>query len=82
MRRLVTSLLIIGGLVLMTVAYFGWTASWCNTSTSCSEPSLAYGSALFVLGVIVAFSSAIFYVVYKGDDEPESQDAPGDQVRS
>ena len=67
-RRVGTSLFIVTGLALMTLTYFLWAAPVCNDSIECSEPNVQFSAALFVLGVILVFSSAVFYVVYKGEE--------------
>jgi hypothetical protein len=65
-RTLVTGLMIIVGLGLMVVSYFFLATPTCNTSVACSNPKVAYASGIFILGILIAFSSGIFYSVYKG----------------
>ncbi len=68
MRRALTVGLIALGFVLMIVGYFA-SAPWGAESVSNSDPGFAFAPAVFVLGVIVAFSSALVYELY--DDRRE-----------
>ena len=65
-RGVITIAMIVIGLLLMGYAYFIGAAPWCANDISCSNPTVEWSAALFVLGVIVAFSSAIYYEVAKG----------------
>ena len=60
MRRTLTWTLIALGLALMTVGYLA-SAPWGADAVSDSNPRIDFAPALFVLGVIVAFSSALVY---------------------
>lgn len=60
-RRLFTSLFLIVGILLMAVSYFLWTAPWGAIEVSNSDPRVQFAPAIFVLGVILAFSSALVY---------------------
>ncbi len=64
-RGVITISMIVIGLLLMGFSYFGGAAPWCADDVRCSNPSLEWSPAIFVLGVIVAFSSAIYYEVAK-----------------
>jgi hypothetical protein len=66
MRTVVTTLMIVVGLGLMIVSYTALAAPACNTSVACSNPVVPFAAGIFVLGIVIAFSSAIFYSVYKG----------------
>lgn len=68
-RGIVTWAMIVGGLALMVVSYFFWAAPWCADAVECSNPRLEWSPALFVLGVMVAFSSAVYYEVAKDEEE-------------
>jgi hypothetical protein len=68
MRMLVTAIMIVVGLGLMIISYTALATPVCNTSVDCSDPAVAFASGIFVLGIVVAFSSAIFYSVYKGPE--------------
>jgi hypothetical protein len=49
----------------MVFAYFAGAAPWCNTTVECSNPRLEWSPAIFVAGVVIAFSSALYYSVAK-----------------
>jgi len=66
-RGIVTAGMIVTGLTLMILAYFAGAAPWCNTAVECSNPRLEWSSAIFVVGVIVSFSSALYYSMSKSD---------------
>lgn len=66
MRAIVTTAMIVAGLGLMVLSYTALAAPVCNTSVECSDPRVAFAAGIFVLGIVIAFSSAIFYSVYKG----------------
>jgi hypothetical protein len=65
MRTLITTIMIVVGLGLMIISY-ALAAPTCNASVDCSDPRVAFAAGIFVLGIVTAFSSAIFYSVYKG----------------
>jgi len=64
-RTLVTLITMIVGLTLAVVSYF-WLATPLGQPTSewFSNPRLDYAAALFVLGVVLTFSSAIVYELF------------------
>jgi hypothetical protein len=66
MRTTITTVIILVGLGLMVVSYVFLATPSCNGSLKCSDPIVPFASALFVLGILIAFSSGIFYSVYKG----------------
>lgn len=68
-RGVITLAMILVGLVLMVVAYFFGAAPWCVDEVACSNPRIPWSPAIFVLGVIIAFSSAIYYEVAKDKEE-------------
>jgi len=68
-RGIVTMIMILVGIVLMVASYFFGAAPWCAGEISCSNPRLDWSPAIFVLGVVIAFSSAIYYEVAKGSKE-------------
>ncbi len=68
-RGVVTIGIVLVGLVLMVGAYFFGAAPWCASGIECSNPRLEWSPAIFILGVIVAFSSAIYYAVAKEKQE-------------
>jgi hypothetical protein len=57
------------GVVLMVASYFFLAAPWCANAVECSNPRLEWSPAIFVLGVILAFSSAVYYEVAKDKEE-------------
>lgn len=64
-RGIVTMLMIVIGLGLMVWSYFFGAAPWCVDELRCSSPRVDWSPGLFVLGVVIAFSSAIYYEVAK-----------------
>ena len=68
-RGIVTTSMIVVGVALMVLSYFGGAAPWCATGVECSNPRLEWSPAIFVAGVILAFSSAIYYEVAKDRKE-------------
>lgn len=68
-RGIVTVAMIIVGAALMVFSYFFWAAPWCADVVECSNPGLEWSPLIFVLGVMIAFSSAIYYEVAKDKDE-------------
>lgn len=68
-RGFVTVGMIVAGLILMIWSYFFGAASWCVEGADCSTPPVEWAPAIFVVGVIVAFSSAIYYEVAKDKKE-------------
>ncbi|MFV1970949.1 MAG: hypothetical protein ACC683_08115 [Acidimicrobiia bacterium] len=67
-RTIVTSLLILVGVGLMVVSYAFLATPTCNTSVACSNPVVPFSAGIFVLGILIAFSSGVFYSVYKGSE--------------
>ncbi len=65
MRTLITTIMIVVGLGLMIISY-ALAAPTCNISVDCADPRVPFAAGIFVLGIVTAFSSAIFYSVYKG----------------
>jgi hypothetical protein len=59
--------MIVAGFTLMVLSYFAGAAPWCNTAVECSNPRLEWSPAIFVLGVVVSFSSALYYSISKSD---------------
>jgi len=65
MRRYVTTIMIVAGLGLMILSYTAMATPQCNTSVACSNPKVSFAAGVFILGIVIAFSSAVFYSVYK-----------------
>ncbi len=64
-RRVGTYGMIAFGAVLGIVSYFWLATPWCNDSIACSNPRIEWAAGLFVLSVLVAFSSAAYYVIVR-----------------
>ncbi len=60
MRRGVTATMVVAGILLMVIGYFG-AAPWGADTVANSDPKITLAPTLFVLGVIVVFSAAIVY---------------------
>lgn len=65
-RSIITGIIILVGIGLMVVSFFFLGTPNCNTSVACSDPKVPFAAGLFVLGIVIAYSSGIFYSVYKG----------------
>lgn len=65
-RAMVTLTMIVVGVALMIWSFFYGAAPWCAGELRCSNPRVEWSPGLFVLGVVLAFSSAIYYEVAKG----------------
>ncbi len=61
MRRTITWLMIIGGLLLMVISYFFLTAPWGADRVANSNPRLSFAPLLLIAGIVIAFSAAIVY---------------------
>jgi len=68
-RGLVAVSMVVAGLVLMVFAYFFGAAPWCVDGVDCSNPRLQWSPAIFVLGVVLAFSSALYYEIARDKGE-------------
>ena len=64
-RGTISIAIIVVGLLMMGFAYFAGAAPWCADEVACSNPRVEWSATLFVLGVIVAFSSALYYEMAK-----------------
>ncbi len=69
MRKGLTIGMIVGGIALMVISYFGLTAPWGAESVANSEPRLQFAPLVFVLGVMMAFGSALVYEMLPDRDE-------------
>ena len=73
-RGVVTIIMILVGVGLMVWSYLFAAAPFCADELRCSSPRVEWSPGLFVLGVVIAFSSAIYYEVAKDrptGDQPE-----------
>ncbi len=60
MRKIITLATMVVGVVLMIVGYLG-SAPWGASTVANSDPRFGFAPAVFVIGVMVAFSSALVY---------------------
>jgi drug/metabolite transporter (DMT)-like permease len=79
-RGMISIAMIVIGLILMGLSYFGGAAPWCADGVACSNPEIEWSPALFVFGVMLAISSALYYEIAKGPATKESvaKDEPGE----
>jgi len=59
-RKTWTWVTILIGVVLMIIGYFG-SAPWGAAGVRNSDPRFSFAPALFVVGVVIAFSAALVY---------------------
>jgi len=68
MRRIVTLLLVLVGLVLMVVGYLN-SAPWGASSVADSIPLFAGAPTLFIVGIVVILSAPVFYELLPSRDD-------------
>jgi uncharacterized BrkB/YihY/UPF0761 family membrane protein len=68
MRRIVTLLLVLVGLVLMVVGYLN-SAPWGSSSVADGDPVFAGAPTLFILGIVVILSAPVFYELLPSRDD-------------
>jgi uncharacterized BrkB/YihY/UPF0761 family membrane protein len=68
MRRIVTLLLVLVGLILMVVGYLN-SAPWAASSVVDSNPVFAGAPTLFILGIVVILSAPVFYELLPSRDD-------------
>jgi hypothetical protein len=61
MRRAITALMVLGGIALMLLSYFGLSAPWGNTKVSDSNPRMEFAPVVFLLGIMSVFLAAVVY---------------------
>ena len=61
MRKALTIGMVVAGVVLMVFSYVGLAAPWGASAVANSNPRMQFAPALFVLGVMLAFGSALVY---------------------
>jgi drug/metabolite transporter (DMT)-like permease len=62
-RRTITILMIVGGIALMLLSYFGLSAPWGNSKVSHSNPRMDFAPVVFLIGIMSVFLSAVVYEV-------------------
>ncbi len=80
-RRTLTIGCLLFGLALMVVSYFLFTAPWGATGVDNSNPRVGFASLLTVLGVMLAFSSALVYELLP-DHRTDAERAKGSVGRT
>jgi hypothetical protein len=65
-RALISWGAVILGLVLMAVSYFFLAAPWGASGVRNSNPRLQFAPAIFVVGVMLVFGSALLYELLPG----------------
>ena len=77
-RKAITLTVLIVGIALATVSYFLLCAPFGADSVDNSDPRMQFAPALVVLGVILAFGSAVVYELLpdRYDDETEGSSSP------
>jgi len=60
MRRTITTVTIVIGVALMLLGYF-LAAPWGADTVANSDPRMPFAPAIFVLGVVTVFASALVY---------------------
>jgi len=68
MRKGLTIGMIVVGIALMVISYLGLTAPWGAESVANSEPRMQFAPLVFVLGVMMAFGSALVYEMLPDKD--------------
>jgi hypothetical protein len=63
MRRFITLCMVLGGLAVMVVSYFFLSAPWGTDAVKYSNPRMQFAPLLFVVGIVLIFSAALFYEV-------------------
>lgn len=63
MRRALTIGMIVAGIALMAISYLGLTAPWGAERVANSNPRMPFAPLVFVLGVMLAFGSALVYEI-------------------
>jgi len=68
MRRIMTLLLVLIGLVLMVVGYLN-SAPWGSSSVADGDPAFLGAPTLFILGIVVTLGAAVFYELLPSRDD-------------
>lgn len=73
MRRTLTIVFLVGGLVLMVVSYFFLAAPWGASGVKFSNPRLPFAATLFLIGILAAVGSAVVYEVFPDKSEGRTE---------
>lgn len=73
MRRGLTIGMVVVGLGLMVLSYFGLAAPWGASSVDNSDPRLDFAGFFFIVGVLLTFSAAVVYELLPDRDESSSR---------
>ena len=68
MRRILTALLVVGGLALMTIGYVN-SAPWGSSSVADSDPAFLGAPTVFILGIVMVLSAALVYELLPQRDD-------------
>lgn len=63
MRRALTTGMVVGGIALMVIAYFGLAAPWGVETVANADPRVEFAPLIYVLGVMLALGSALVYTM-------------------
>ncbi len=76
MRRTLTILMVVAGLALMAISYFGLAAPWGASSVDNADPRMDFAGLVFIVGVLLTFSAALVYELLpdRPDDVPHRVD--------
>lgn len=61
MRRTITIVMVVAGLGLMALSYFGLAAPWGASSVDNADPRVDFAGLIFIVGVLLTFSAALVY---------------------
>lgn len=73
-RRTITLTFLFVGIILVIVSYFFLSAPWGSDSVENSNQRMQFAPALLVIGVILAFLSAVVYELLPDRGDPTSED--------
>ena len=68
MRRILTVLLVVSGLVLMVVSYFS-SAPWGANTVADSDPAFVGAPTLFIIGIVSILAAALVYDLLPSRDD-------------
>lgn len=73
MRRRLTLGMVVAGLALMALSYFGLTAPWGSSNVDHADPRMDFAALVFIVGVVLTFSAAIVYELLPDRDHRRQQ---------